>query len=78
MNFMPRTEGFKHKAYNLTRREYEVLELMVEGKSNTEIAKILMITTHTVKAHTTSIFEKLSVHDRVQAAVKAIKEGLVE
>lgn len=61
----------------LTERELEVLKLMVEGKSNTEIAKELIISVHTAKAHVCNILQKLSVHDRVQAAVKAIKEGLI-
>jgi DNA-binding NarL/FixJ family response regulator len=61
----------------LTDREMEVLRLLVEGKSNTEIAKILIISTHTAKAHVCNILEKLAVHDRVQAAVKAVKTGMV-
>ena len=73
MDFLSQT-----KTFNLTKREFEVLNLLIEGKKNNEIAKILMITRHTVKAHITNIFYKLSVHDRVQAVVKAIKEGLVE
>lgn len=61
----------------LTERELEVLRLLVEGKSNTEIAKDLIISAHTAKAHVCNILQKLSVHDRVQAAVKAIREGLI-
>lgn len=61
----------------LTDRELEVLKLLVEGKSNTEIAKELIISVHTAKAHVCNILQKLSVHDRVQAAVKAIRDGLV-
>jgi DNA-binding NarL/FixJ family response regulator len=61
----------------LTEREQEVLKLLVEGKSNTEIAKVLIISVHTAKAHVCNILQKLSVHDRVQAAVKAIRDGLV-
>jgi DNA-binding NarL/FixJ family response regulator len=61
----------------LTERELEVLRLMVEGKSNTEIAKDLILSTHTVKSHVCSILQKLYVNDRVQAAVKAIREGLI-
>ncbi len=61
----------------LTEREYEVLRHLVEGKSNTEIAKELIVSVHTAKAHVCSILQKMCVNDRVQAAVKAVKEGLV-
>ena len=62
---------------HLTEREQEVLKLLVQGRSNTEIAKELIVSVHTAKAHVCSILQKLCVDDRVQAAVKAIKEGLV-
>ena len=61
----------------LTEREFEVLKHLVAGKSNTEIAKELIVSVHTAKAHVCSILQKMSVNDRVQAAVKAVKEGLV-
>lgn len=61
----------------LTERELEVLKLLVEGKSNTEIAKELIVSVHTAKAHVCSILQKLCVDDRVQAAVKAIKENII-
>ena len=61
----------------LTEREYEVLKHLVDGKSNTEIAKELIVSVHTAKAHVCSILQKMWVNDRVQAAVKAVKEGLV-
>ena len=61
----------------LTEREYEVLKHLVEGKSNTEIAKELIVSVHTAKAHVCSILQKMCVNDRVQAAVRAVKEGLV-
>jgi DNA-binding NarL/FixJ family response regulator len=61
----------------LTERETQVLTLLVEGKSNSEIADSLSVSVHTAKAHVCSILQKLSVHDRVQAAVKAVKENLV-
>ncbi len=63
---------------HLTEREQEVLKLLVKGKSNTEIASELIVSVHTAKAHVCSILQKLCVDDRVQAAVKAIKEGLVD
>lgn len=69
--------SFKAAHANLTEREYEVLKLVVDGKSNYEIAQILKISEHTSKAHVCNIIQKLVVDDRTQAAVKAIKEGLV-
>lgn len=63
---------------HLTDRETEVLKLLVKGKSNTEIAQELIVSVHTAKAHVCSILQKLCVDDRVQAAVKAIKEGIVQ
>ena len=68
---------FKEKHANLTQREYEVLKLVVDGKSNNEIAQELTISEHTAKAHVCNIIQKLVVDDRTQAAVKALKEGLV-
>ncbi len=61
----------------LTEREFEVLRLLVKGRSNTEIAKELIVSVHTAKAHVCSILQKLCVDDRVQAAVKAIKENII-
>ncbi len=61
----------------LTEREFEVLKHLVSGKSNTEIAKELIVSVHTAKAHVCSILQKMCVNDRVQAAVKAVKEGIV-
>ena len=61
----------------LTEREHEVLKHLVDGKSNTEIAKELIVSVHTAKAHVCSILQKMCVNDRVQAAVKAVKEGMV-
>jgi len=57
----------------LTEREVQVLNLLTLGYSNTQIAKILNITLHTVKAHVQSILYKFKVKNRVQAAVIAAK-----
>ena len=62
---------------NLSQRELEVLKLMVEGKSNPEIAAVLYLSPNTVKTHVRGIMNKLSVDDRVQAAVVALRSGLV-
>lgn len=67
--------GIKHP---ISARELEVLTLLVQGKNNLGIAKALYISVHTVKAHVSSIIEKFGVHDRLQVAVKAIKEGYIE
>ncbi len=58
---------------SLTARELQVLHLISAGYSNSQIAKILNITLHTVKAHVQAIFYKLQVKNRVQAAVIASK-----
>ncbi|MCQ2753999.1 MAG: response regulator transcription factor [bacterium] len=68
---------FKENHSNLTQREYEVLKLIVDGQSNNDIARTLTISEHTAKAHVCNIIQKLVVDDRTQAAVKALKEGLV-
>lgn len=60
----------------LTGREREVLKLIAEGKSNAEIAKMLFIGIKTVKTHVSSIFSKLEVTDRTQAAVYAYQHHL--
>lgn len=67
------------RRYNteLTEREHEVLQLIVEGKSNKEIAVALKVSSHTAKAHVANIIQKLAVDDRTQVAVKALKGGLV-
>lgn len=62
---------------HLTEREREVLNWLVQGASNEQIAGHLYITVATVKAHLTAIFEKLGVTSRTQAIVKALKLGLV-
>lgn len=62
---------------DLTDREKDVLRLIIEGKSNVEIAEDLIISVHTAKAHVCSILQKLCVSHRVQAAVKAVRKNLV-
>ena len=62
----------------LTKREQEILALVSMGKSNQEIATMLYIATGTVRVHVHTILSKLSVRDRTQAAILAIKNGLVD
>ena len=63
---------------DLTAREIEVLKLIVRGLSNKEIAAELNISGRTVKFHLAGIFEKLKVLDRTQAAIEAIRHGVVQ
>ena len=85
LNFFPKPENVSLIQKNdvpdaraqLTERELEVLKHLEKGKSNTEIAKELIVSVHTAKAHVCSILQKLCVDDRVQAAVKAIKENII-
>lgn len=62
----------------LSEREMEVLTLVVEGRSNKEIASLLGISHQTVKNHITSILRKFGVEDRTQAVVYALKRGWVK
>lgn len=60
-----------------TKREYEILQLLAEGKSNVEIAETLNISEKTVKNHISNIFRKIDVKDRTQAVVTAIRNKWV-
>lgn len=66
-----------NKDYDLTAREAQILKLMTEGYSNMEIAQILVISINTTKAHVANILQKLEVDDRLQAALKALKNKIV-
>jgi DNA-binding NarL/FixJ family response regulator len=61
----------------LTPRELEVLEMLARGMDNPEIARALYLSQHTVKNHVSSILLKLQVANRIQAAVHAVRRGLV-
>lgn len=61
----------------LTAREVEILELVVEGASNKDISELLHISENTVKIHIRNVLEKLHLQNRVQAAVYAVRQGLV-
>jgi len=56
----------------LTNREKEVLRLAIEGKTNKEIADILCITFHTVKAHLGHIYEKTNIHSRYELFISEL------
>ncbi len=66
-----------NEEYNLTSREKQVLELIVEGFSNIQIAEKLDVSINTTKVHVCNILQKLAVADRTQAAIKAIKHNII-
>ena len=66
-----------NKKYGLTKKELEVLSLIVDGLSNQEISEKLVVSISTTKAHVHSILQKLYLTDRTKAAIVALKEGLV-
>ncbi len=80
-NAIPRSvaDALSHRLEReeLTARELEVLRLIVRGRSNKEISSDLNITERTVKFHLTSLFGKLKVMDRTQAAITAVRLGIV-
>lgn len=73
----PSTKYDQHLPEPLSPRELEVLNLLVEGLSNQEIADKLFISLATAKTHVRNILNKLAVDDRTQAAVSAMRRGLV-
>lgn len=78
-NILPDSQGEKNNiaAYNLSTREIQVLRLMVEGCTNVMIAQQLNISPGTVKSHVRNILSKLGADDRTQAAVRALRDGLL-
>lgn len=78
--FVARTPAYgstTHDLPDLTARELDVLRLIADGADNATIGRALSISTHTVKQYVTNILEKLEVRSRVQAAVYAVRAGLV-
>jgi NarL family two-component system response regulator LiaR len=71
------TRPTKQPLYDLTEREMEVLNLVVQGNSNQQIADAMVITVATVKAHISSILSKLQVSSRTEAIAYAIKHKIV-
>ena len=67
----------RHDVYSLRKREMDVLKLTARGMSNKDIAGKLKITTNTVGTHLVSIFRKLGVESRTEAALYALREGLI-
>jgi DNA-binding NarL/FixJ family response regulator len=64
--------------FQLSERETSVLRLLVDGLSNQQIGERLGISSETVKTHMRHLMDKLKVSDRTQAAVKAVREGLIQ
>jgi DNA-binding NarL/FixJ family response regulator len=61
---------------DLTEREREILQLLAQGRNNSQIAAQLVLSGHTVRNHMSSIFSKLQVADRAEAIVRAREAGL--
>ncbi|BAS58116.1 MULTISPECIES: response regulator [Leptolyngbya] len=78
INRLSEEESQSISTYPITARELDVLTLIVDGRSNAEIAERLYITVGTVKTHVRNILNKLCVSDRTQIAVRALRAGLVQ
>ena len=74
----PVAEGDALQQADLTQQELRVLKLIALGLNNDAIAETLVVSRNTVKTHVRHIFEKLGVSDRTQAAIWAVRNGLVE
>jgi DNA-binding NarL/FixJ family response regulator len=72
-----KTQKDANKKYGLTKKELEVLTLIVDGLSNQQISQKLVVSISTTKAHVHNILQKLYLTDRTKAAIVALKEGLV-
>jgi len=79
-SLMAQAKGKKRAGmeHDLTERELTVLRLVKDGKTNKEVANSLDLSEKTVKNHVRNIFHKLQVYDRTQAAILAIRKGLIE
>ena len=64
--------------HDLTDRELQILQLLVDGASPRDVAEVLVLSPKTVGNHLTNVYRKLDVHSRTQAITTAIKQGLVE
>ena len=62
--------------HKLTPREIQVLKLLIQGLTNSEIANILKISSHTIKTHVQTIIQKYRVKNRIQAAIIAKQSGI--
>ncbi len=76
-HMLAKMRGDEEGKVKLTHRETEVLRLVVEGKTNQNIAALLGISEKTIEKYLSAIFQKLGVTSRTEAAVHAVREGLV-
>ncbi len=67
----------EEEAYGLTRREMQILEMMIDGLNNTQIAEKLFVSRSTVKSQVSSILSKLGVHSRVEAVSLALQNNIL-
>jgi DNA-binding NarL/FixJ family response regulator len=75
-NLGTREAATAETANMLSRRELDVVRLLVDGRSNQEIAEILFISPHTAANHVTNIMNKLGVESRTAAATWAVRQGI--
>ena len=68
----------ENKNYHFTERKLEILKEVITGKNNTQIANDMCLSIHTIKFYVSSILAKLSVTTRLEAAVKVVKEHLLD
>ena len=73
-----RQDGMAEGSASLSRRELEVLTLVAQGLNNRAIAEQLFISENTVKNHIRNIHEKLQVHSRMEAVVRAVRDGVLQ
>jgi DNA-binding NarL/FixJ family response regulator len=71
-------EGAKLRGETLTEREIEVLRYLARGLSKKEVASMMHLSPKTIESHSTRLMDKLDIHDRVELARYAIREGLAE
>lgn len=72
----PGASPLKNEVATLTAREKEILTLICQGKSNTEIAKLLQLSSNTVRNHIAMVYDKIGVHRRSAAVVWGRERGL--
>jgi DNA-binding CsgD family transcriptional regulator len=71
-------ETHQERAIRLTKRELEVLSLVIEGRSSRDVADALYVSKRTVDFHLANIYDKLQVSNRVQAFRRAARLGLIQ
>jgi len=81
--FIPRSDEFtidklELKKMKISNREYEVLQLLAKGNSNTDIAEKLFLSLSTVKTHVYNLFKKMGVKNRIQTIEKARRLNIIE